>query len=359
MIRRAANRKWNKKIRIADPLWSSGPLGLAKDKTRIYFNIESAGKSKQSTLLINISFRRPPTKHEHPAFRPTHLQTAFGVALVLQKSRREEAVASRRTPRLSESLCQKLFSSVTQAGKRMDRNHLRAIHSQAFCVVMFVQLSTPGNALGYKAPGSSRKKTHPAGRRYGSTKFRICQEHCWFIATRCYKYIIAHSRDYRMIYIYISQSQGANPSPKLPAVKLSAGLSAGARCTLFGWHHLCLPRIDYFFRLSWRNASWVTISNQERRLYEGLLITASIIKLNLYILEQRNYSILSTQLHVSKERNMTLSRRKAICSVLYPAWIVGAHLRDTSFQLEGRVAAQLLSHGFVGKNLRNFSIDLW
>jgi hypothetical protein len=192
---------------------------LAKDKTRIYFNIESAGKSKQSTLLINISFRRPPTKHEHPAFRPTHLQTAFGVALVLQKSRREEAVASSRTPRLSESHCQKLFSSVTQAGKRMDRNHLRAIHSQAFCVVMFVQLSTPGNALGYKAPGSSRKKTHPAGRRYGSTKFRICQEHCWFIATRCYKYIIAHSRDYRMIYIYsISQSQGANPSPKLPAM---------------------------------------------------------------------------------------------------------------------------------------------
>ena len=141
------------------------------------------------------------------------------MALVLQKSRREEAVASRRTPRLSESLCQKLFSSVTQAGKRMDRNHLRAIHSQAFCVVMFVQLSTPGNALGYKARGSSRKKTHPAGRRYGSTKFRICQEHCWFIATRCYKYIIAHSRDYRMIYIYsISQSQGANPSPKLPAM---------------------------------------------------------------------------------------------------------------------------------------------
>ena len=183
MIRRAANRKWNKKSRIADPLWSSGPLGLAKEKTRIYFNIESAGKSKRSTLLINIGFRRPPTKHEHPAFRPTHLQTAFGVALVLQKSRREEAVASSRTPRLSESHCQKLFSSVTQAGKRMDRNHLRAIHSQAFCVVMFVQLSTPGNALGYKAPGSSRKKTHPAGRRYGSTKFRICQEHCWFIAT--------------------------------------------------------------------------------------------------------------------------------------------------------------------------------
>jgi hypothetical protein len=131
---------------------------LAKDKTRIYFNIESAGKSKRSTLLINIGFRRPPTKHEHPAFRPTHLQTAFGVALVLQKSRREEAVASSRTPRLSESHCQKLFSSVTQAGKRMDRNHLRAIHSQAFCVVMFVQLSTPGNALGYKARGSSRKK---------------------------------------------------------------------------------------------------------------------------------------------------------------------------------------------------------
>ena len=43
---------------------------------------------------------------------------------------------------------------------------------------------------------------------------------------------------------------------------------------------------------------------------------------------------------------MTLSRRKAICSVPPPAWIVGAHLRDTSFQLEGRVAAQLLSHGF-------------
>ena len=216
MIRRAANRKWNKKIRIADPLWSSGPLGLAKDKTRIYFNIESAGKSKQSTLLINISFQRPPTKHEHPAFRPTHLQTAFGVALVLQKSRREEAVASSRTPRLSESHCQKLFSSLTQAGKRMDRNHLRAIHSQAICVVMFVQLSTPGTPWVIRHADRLEKKTHPAGRRYGSTKFRICQEHCWFIATRCYKYIIAHSRDYRMIYIYPSHKAQIHPLNFLP-----------------------------------------------------------------------------------------------------------------------------------------------
>jgi len=168
---------------------------LAKDKTRIYFNIESAGKSKQSTLLINISFRRPPTKHEHPAFRPTHLQTAFGVALVLQKSRREEAVASSRTPRLSESRCQKLFSSVTQAGKRMDRNHLRAIHSQAFCVVMFVQLSTPGTPWVIRHADRLEKKhiLQAGGMAAPNSASGTLLLHC-------YKYIIAHSRDYRMIY---------------------------------------------------------------------------------------------------------------------------------------------------------------
>ena len=136
--------------------------------------------------------------------------------------------------------------------------------------------------------------------------------------------------------LHVSQSQGTTHGrSKLPAT----GLTAGARCALFGRDHLSLPRIDDFFRLSLRNA-WVT--NQARRLYEGptywwrdegLKESRQMIDhliYNLDILQCFNketmFHINSTILHLSKERNVTWSRWKAICCFYPLAWIVGTHL---------------------------------
>ena len=135
--------------------------------------------------------------------------------------------------------------------------------------------------------------------------------------------------------LHVSQSQGTTHGrSKLPAT----GLTAGARCARFGRDHLSLPRIDDFFRLSLRNA-WVT--NQARRLYEGptywwrdegLKESRQMIDhliYNLDILQCFNketmFHINSTILHLSKERNVTWSRWKAICCFYPLAWIVGTH----------------------------------
>ena len=176
----------------------------------------------------------------------------------------------------------------------MDHNHLETIHSRVFCVVMFVQLSPPpGNALGCKARGSSRKKTHPAGKRYGSIKFRRYRSGT--LSVHCFEYSIVMIVE---ILYDKTQSQGENRFPKLPA----SGLSAGSRCGLHGWHHLGLARIDDFFRFSWWNASWVAISNQERRCHQQPRTTASIInikshQISIFLTKE---TVLSTLLHVSQ-----------------------------------------------------------